>query len=374
MDAPRYIFLDTANYNHLVDDFYSRDRDVRARAERFIPRLLERGVVPTVSFFQMMEIASHGSFATVRRRFDLLSAIPCIAYVGTLMPDGGLGSVLDVLAVECRSVLDGVTDIDEIRKRVRARLFKASTGAHLFSAPSKELRVFHEMAVKNSLRSKYIESVSRSNIEQDIENTKISALINRGALKDYGERVRNVFRKQYDLGEYLSAHGDPKLSDPHGLAVQFYAPLRGMLDTSFETVADFVEYAAQLCGLDASEFDVGMTVDEFSRRAEFRNKLGVVAGLGTFSESDIPALAPGDIPSFNLYNNFRNFSHVPKRHDGSNLNDALMASMAPYFDVIVVDRRTHENLCETSDKMPDFNKYVGKFLKVPRYHDILRLI
>ncbi|MDR3570617.1 MAG: hypothetical protein P4L81_00230 [Candidatus Pacebacteria bacterium] len=315
-------------------------------------------------------MAAHADRSLVRARFDFLAELLAIGYVKSVERDGGVGSILDVHALECRTLADGVKGVENIRPEVRRKLFAVTTGRELVAPLLENLDVFCEVANKEVPKSRKIESISRSTVGEQLRDKKLSDLIENGAIKSYDERVRDVFRMQHELGEYLLAHGDEKLLDPRAIATEFYSPLRAMTGRKFSSVREFVEWSFGEEGIPLAERDFDMTVGEYCERAQFRRKMETVCASGLVSKRELDAIKPEELPSYCLYQTFRRHSHVPDRHEGGSLHDALIVATSVYADCVVVDKRTYDNLRVTEQKMKQFHTFIRSYVRVKTYRDL----
>jgi hypothetical protein len=75
------------------------------------------------------------------------------------------------------------------------------------------------------------------------------------------------------------------------------------------------------------------------------------------------------------YKSLRLHGHDLPERKGSDLTDSFLASaLSPYIDLVIVDKRTKENLRRTLQKVPAISNLLNRVEKASHYWDVAELL
>jgi hypothetical protein len=116
----------------------------------------------------------------------------------------------------------------------------------------------------------------------------------------------------------------------------------------------------------------GATVDDVGSHAEFNRNLRIASDVLGFAIPMTEAQIPQDLcPSWIVRRELKKARKKnAKRASGGDLMDSFLASIVPYTDIIVVDKRTKEYLRQVARGIPKVGAIFGQVVTAADYSDI----
>lgn len=363
---PRTLMLDSSTLNGMERDFWQQPK--RRRLERVLRTIEDQGWVMVLTAHHFIELLRHENDQVAEGRLRFLHWIagrPQVAWIQTAGRAGGLGTALDVVAREIEAQLRYGADPLAIVERVREQILR-------FGPPPvsewRDLDAIRPVLRASMEREREVASIIAADSTMPSEET--IGELRKVATRSPSEAQRVVRQMGGLLGEELTAKGDRRLRAPGSVAQRFMdsvaAELPEMNDDSSIAIDQMIRHA----GMDPDDVSDDLTFGEFSYLLESRRKIEICAQVVGLSASDVTHVSIGSLPSLQLQQalKLRRLRAHP-RASGGDLTDAYLAGFTPYFDHVIVDRRTHEYLRQI-DRASESAVPLGAFSKLARYEDL----
>lgn len=301
----------------------------------------------------------YGDTRVVAERIRVLEALPVVALVTNQRGDGVAGSIFELQAAEIFAAFrqpDAAPRM--VRNSVASEIFQLTSGAEAIRMFQRELPLLQPEFVRMAARSREIVAISRSDFT-GVGHRKVSEFLS-GKLRAPLDIQRNLAQ----LGEALEAeilqHGDKKIPDGGAVSAAF--------------MADVAERGRALAGgdnpglqilawsdVDLDEITLDTTISEVSDWAAFRTKLKHINRVLNLPWQELKRrVSESRIPSGIIDRALKQFRPRSAEWKGSDLIDTHLACLAPYCDIIFVDKRTHEGLQIARKKMKDLDSVLRR--------------
>lgn len=368
---PKFIAIDSALLGKWASDACSSDMARGKKAAEMAEDLFRSNWIPVLYWHHFEEIARHAKEEVVESRIKFLLSLPLLGWVSRADSHVEIvGSVVDLEAHEIQTFLsqDQInTHSNDFTQATRASFlrFGKPTDIPMLSI-WRELRPY---LVDMGLKQQEIASICHSS-ETMYDNVPLSILNDKttmswdAAKQLYGEEL-SFFREQ------IANKGDKRIPNPDQLAERF-------CDLVFSNVANTsaiplspTEAFMKNFGFSLADFPQDVTLGEFKEAVVRRNKLAnAVNQLGLKIENVWPILRKHLMPSEEIVSEIRKSRMSAKRASGTDLNDDYHATLIPYLDAVVVDKRTYEHLRQAKLRKPKLPLQLKKVIKASFYHDI----
>jgi hypothetical protein len=370
---PRFVALDTSSLNDWSRDWMSADASFRRRARDFGDALQANGYVPFLTLHHLLEMLAHRDEKTLGDRLAFLRDQPVIGTLGS--PEAGFGSVCDVLSAEVRAALalaDGTAE--DVRRRAKEGLVAVVSGPDALAPYAGEWMTMIRMAQEKSERARVIVAVSRATIGENSGKTVRQVLS--GNLRPKGERALALEGLRDKLHAEVAECGDSRIEDPKAVATCFFEMAMGDIGAEYENTADLFVQTMVKQNIDPREVALDMLFDDLLELVEFRRKVAVCTEDGAHvAAAAIRRVKEAQIPSWLVHKNLRKHGQDMPERKGSEMTDNFLASaLSPYIDLVIVDRRTKENVRRTLQKVPKISSLINRVEKAPKYWDVVSLL
>lgn len=363
----RLVALDSSQLGDLARDSLSPEQGRRQHARRFQNALTAEAAVPLLCYHHFEELLQHENDAVVARRLSFLRTLPAVAWVRPADGRVGLGTIVDILSAEVRAALaDPSLDAEGIRAATRDRLIKVGSGAEAIAPIEAFWRILAEVARKRAGRSREIVAITGGDIPAAPE-LRVSQLT-AGTLRDPLEAQRFTVAAQERLAADISARGDRRIADPGGVAEGFWERVRGEALGLYAPFSNPILADLRRRGIGEDDLAGDPTVGELIELMEYRGKLEVVTeacGLdctGLRSRSAMHRL-----PTWRIERGLRVHGQRRPRNAGGDLTDRHLVCLAPYADIVFVDRRTAEDVRRLRAADGDLSPMLQAVMKVGPY-------
>lgn len=372
---PKFVAIDSALLGKWAADACSEDKARQEKAAVMSEGLYGANWIPVLYWHHFEELARHAKLEVVENRIKFLLSLPLLGWISRADNRTEIiGAVVDLEAHEIKTFLSlgkTLTHSNEFIQSTRNSFLK-------FGKPSdipmfSMWREFRPYLVHMGIKQQEIASICHSS-ESKYNKVPMSALNNTTnmswdeAKQLYGEELA-FFRDQ------IANKGDKRLSNPDELASRF-------CDLVFSNVAN--TSAIQLPPAEAFMKNFGFTLDDFPKDVtlgEFKEAVvrhkkltSAISLLGLRPEDVWPTLRDHLLPSEEIVLGIRKSRINATRASGSDLNDDYHATLIPYLDAVVVDKRTHEHLRQAKLRNPEMPWHLKQVAKASFYNDIPEIL
>ncbi len=367
---PKFIAIDSSVLGKWAADAHSNDPGARKMAGNVLGHILSENWIPVICWHHIEELIRHPDEAIAEDRMKFLFALPHVAWIWTANGSDFIGSMVDVQAAEIQVHFSA--EYDSVKKRCLATRNLLLHFGKLSEIPTISLwRNLRPFAIGMGKEQQKIASIrhSKSNVNND---TPLSVLKDKRTLS-YEEAKQACQEDMPKHTQEIVERGDKRLSKHEAEAVTqvFSDKVLSHFSEKKESGRSAYEAFFEQFGHKSNEFPEDVTIGEFKYAADRRKKLGTaIQLLGLEIESVWPKLENYRLPSEEVISAIRNSRKNAIRASGSDLNDDYLASLMPYLDAVVVDKRTYEYLMQAKKRSPQISMFIGSMVKVSSYNQL----
>jgi hypothetical protein len=367
---PKLVAIDSSVLAEWAADASSPQAETGRAARQLLESLITSDWVPVLTWHHFEELVRHPEEQLVAYRMAFLGSLRHVAWIKSSAGPAHLGSIVDLIAAEVDAILSapGVAEAPP-REAVRESLVRYGSPSELETVNL--WRDARPLLQSRQIRTREIASVAHTETMQALQ-ARVLELTDMQALDDPSAEI--LFREQAtELARVLAQRGDRRLRDYVKVADIFTETVA----QAFRNIRDSGDspLSAFLREFDVPREDVteNMTLDEFADVAARRRVLRIVCrSRGLDLDHVWPRLRHVHLPSLWVQEEIRRARKTAPRASGSDLADSYLAAFSPYLDAVVVDRRTHEYLSQSCRRKRDFERRVGRFLRVSSYRSLVQ--
>jgi hypothetical protein len=175
-------------------------------------------------------------------------------------------------------------------------------------------------------------------------NVPVSQLI-AGSLRNPLEAQRSTVEMQERLASDIASRGDSRIDNPSSVAEGFFERVRGEAHSLYAPSSNPIIEDLRRRGIDDDDLAGDPTIPELIELIEYRGKLEVVADAFGLNCSMLRSRASmRRLPAWMIERGLRTFGQQRMRNAGGDLTDRHLACLAPYADLVFVDKRTAEDV------------------------------
>lgn len=369
MIIPKTVALDSSQWGDLIRDANSSELHLRREARIFAKSLLEKGYRILFSFHHLLELLAYENSEVVSERLRFIRDIEFLSWIGSETEGVVLGSILQIMAWEARMAYEFGGDVTEVRRRVKTRLIRSGSGREIVDDNPFFQALLSDWAQGRKDRSKASEAISAYKF------LKIGTTV--GQLKAGRFRTRDEAAAKANsyfegLSTDISERGDRRITDPKSIAADFLHGAIGFVDTQPDTVAELVDANFLSQGIDRDEIHDHLIVTDLLDLGLFRSQLRTAIEGTDLSFNDLKRkISREQLPHSLLSNTLKLIQDAQPERPGSNLVDRELSCLAPYVDVLYVDKRTAEYFRQAVRKNPSVGNVIGDVRKVVSWRRIL---
>lgn len=369
---PKFIAIDSSMIGKWAADACSGDISKRKQADRVMSQILADNWIPVICWHHFEELVRHNDENIAESRINFILSFPMIAWVWRADGRDDIGSVIDVLAAEIEVFLSGKQNkVDNFIDTIRSRLlhFGKPSDVPTF-AMWRDLR---PDLIALGKKQQQIASICHTSPNK-YENKPLSVLNGKGIMTT--EKAKQAYVSEIaSLTNELLEKGDKRLSNPEAVAQDFcdivFSQLVGVSNSKRSASEAFIEQF----GFSPNEFQEGITLGEFRRIVTRRKQLDISARqLGLRIEDVWPKLRGRLMPSEEIIFEIRRSRRNAPRSSGSDLNDDYLASLIPYLDAVIVDKRTYEHIRQAKRRKPEISHFIKSIFKAGFYHQLPKIL
>lgn len=367
---PKFIAIDSSLLGKWAADAHSNDSQLEKMANDVLGQILNQNWIPVISWHHIEELIRYPDEAVVENRMKFLFDLPHVAWIWNANGSDLIGSVVDVEAAEIRVHLS--SKYDSIEKRcLSTRNLLLRFGKLSETSIISHWRDLRPYAIGMGKEQQKIASICH--IESNENNdTPLSAL--KGKMNLSHEKAKQACQENIPKDtQKIVVRGDKRLSkhDAEAASQVFSDKILSLFPERKKSGISAHETFFEQFGYKSNEFSKDVTLGEFKATASRRKKMETaIQQLGLDIESVWPKLQNYLLPSEKVISEIRVSRKNAIRASGSDLNDDYLASLIPYLDAVVVDKRTYEYLVQAKKRNPQISTLIGSIVKVSSYNQL----
>lgn len=340
----RLVALDSSQLGDLARDWFSPDPSRRLHARRFHNALTAQAAVPFLCFHHVEELLQHENDAVVTRRLSFLRSLPSLAWVRPADGRPGIGTIVDLLAWEALFARGLPTQgAERVSAAAKPSLVNFGSGAEAMASLETLWPVLAALARERAVRSREIVAITAGAIPAapDVRVSQLSA----GSLLNPLEAQRSTVEMQERLANDIASRGDRRIGDPSSVAEGFFERVRGEALSLYAPSSNPIIEDLRRRGIEGNDLAGDPTIGELIELMEYRGKREVVTeAFGLDCSMLRSRAAMRRLPTWMIERGLRTFGQRRMRNAGGDLTDRHLASLAPYADLVFVDKRTAEDV------------------------------
>lgn len=366
------VVLDTSHLSRLAADSASRDAARRVSAQRFVPRLIEHGWLPLLSWHQVVELLQHGNDSLVDMRVRYLQGWPMAAWVTGDVPHVLPGSELDVFRAEVRAAYARPElDVLGVRDFALGELLSYGTGQEAVPDSLRDWRFLRPFLEEHQAHARKVAAISPWRAT-DIDSTRLANWVDK-PLRDAESTDATLARVRSLLEEEIVTRGDRRIESPRDMAADFMSDVAAnvRLVYSENSAVPLPIRMLLRAGLEPDDINPDATFRETMDLVMFRQRLKMASEAEKLPWQQVKAVVtPNRVPSAFIRESMRLHAHDQPERKGSDVNDFSLLCLAPYATETFVDKRTLESVRRSKRKVPRLGDLLGSVRKAADYHAI----
>ncbi|MDG4475470.1 hypothetical protein [Thiovibrio frasassiensis] len=369
---PKFIAIDSSILINWAGDANSNDIKRKKRAITVLEEIISQNWVPVICWHHFEELARHAEESLIASRIEFLKSFPMLAWIWRADGYDFLGSIVDVVSAEIQIfVSKQEMSKDEKRACVRSCMLRFGKPKDIPTlALWKEL---HPYCIAMGKRQQEISSVCHiSSNEQD--KTLLSELDSKSVMET--EQARQAYISEVSsVTNELIAKGDKRLDNPEEISRSFcdqvFSEVQGISNCKSKLSESFINHF----GFSKCDLPDNATLGDLKKAVVRRQQLEIsVRQLGLNIDEVWPKLKNHLLPSEEIISEIRISRKNALRSSGSDINDDYLASLIPYLDAVLVDKRTYEYLRQASIRNPHLFSSIKSIFKAGAYYQLPEIL
>jgi hypothetical protein len=292
--------------------------------------------------------------------------LPLLAWVSSASGEEGLGSIVDILAVEVSAALDQDAGAGAVRDHAADRLIKFGTGEQMLRPYESHWSILQEQARARQERTRDIVAISRSKYNA-MSKVRLTDL-EKAKVRRPAERERHFDLLNERLAEDIRLRGDKRIENPAASAGRFFDDVKSRAAAIKSDESNPTHQIMRLHGVDPSEMGADATPEDVGRLSAFRHRLLIVSEILAIPFDELKAnITEDQLPSCIIQDAIDRYRQDTPERKGSELTDNHLACLSAYADVTYVDKRTLENFRRVEQKCPELKPLVRRVEKANNY-------
>ncbi len=369
---PKFIAIDSSILINWAADATSTDIKLKKRAIGVLDGIMSQNWLPVICWHHFEELARHADENLVESRIEFLMSFPMLAWIWRADGYNHLGSVVDVVSAEIQMfVSKQEMSKDEKRACVRSCMLRFGKPQDIPTlALWKEL---HPYCIALGKRQQEISSICHiSSNEHD--KTQLSELDSKSVMAK--EQARQAYISEVSsVTNELIAKGDKRLDNPEEISRSFcdhvFSEVQGISKCKSKLSESFINHF----GFSKCDLPDNATLSDFKKAVVRREQLEISVRQLGFNLDDVwYKLKNHLLPSEEIISEIRTSRKNAPRSSGSDINDDYLASLIPYLDAVLVDKRTHEYLRQAKIRNPRFFSSIKSIFKAGSYYQLPEIL
>jgi hypothetical protein len=364
----RFVAFDTNQLGNWCRERKSSDRSARLRAARFEESLASAGIIPLLTWHHLEELLAIENQDAAASRIAFLSGLPLVAWIASANDQMTLGGIVDVLAAEVAAALTySPSSALTTRDLAAQSLIRVGSGQEAmtpFIEIWRDLQLlFWARAKNNRAHVAVVESQTF-----DISDRKVADLLN-GRLRAGTDLERQLHGMGSAMSDDIAKRGDKRISNPAAVADWFMGEVVHMAMPWTGNARDLVLRGLAQMDVEPGDIEPDTTMADIGALSVFRKRVRVAALSAGLSETRARRLPMDVFPSWLIDEALNSHAQDQAERKGSNLTDRYLAALAPYADMLFVDKRTMETFRRVFAKSPDVAQLVRDVRRATNYFD-----
>lgn len=370
------VVLDTSHLSRLATDWASSDYVRKRSAEQFVPRLLDHGWLPLLSWHQIEELLQHGDESLVDTRLRYLWSWPMTAWVTSEKPNVFPGSVLNVFTAEvCAAYSHPELDALGVRDVASTELLAYGTGIEAVPSSLSDWRLLRPMLAEQQAHAQKVAAISPWRAA-DIDRTRLADWLDKPlrSTETIDQRLSDLRTR---LEREIATRGDKRIQSATDVADDFMAEVtaNGCPVAADDSTVPPAMRILLNAGLEPDDVNPSATFRETMDLLMFRQRLKMASDSANLPWSKVKQVVTRDrLPSAIVTECMRTYGHDQPERKGSDVNDVSLLCLAPYASHTFVDKRTLESVRRAKQKASHLGGILGDVRKAAGYREIMALL
>lgn len=367
--SPKFVMLDSSALIGLASDWSGANGSVgKQRADAFLDRLDSESWTLFLTVHHIVELLGTNDPETSQKRLQLICQLPFVAWLRPACKElaGTPGSALDIVAYEFDAIINqGATTLAKVIELVRPKLIDYGKGTDIGPELIRNRDGLAKMS--ESIRERGVEVASLIRAGDPQIQAMTLREFYQSPMRNRKEVRAGLHAEANRLNRQLQAHGDKRLTQPAAAARVFISSTA----TTLESFPDgsLEELTQHIC----ASFDIphefatpDTTIGELGDLGTFAAQLRKVAPrIGLSENTPLEKEYLSLCPTWIFWKAIRECQSRAERVEGGDLNDANLATMVLYIELVHVDKRAHEYLSQVQRGYPVLAGLMKQFAKGP---------
>lgn len=367
----RMIIVDSSTLGELAEDKHSQNSTKLQRVLGFERKLRALGAPLLITDESLGEISGHEDIVRARLRVRYIQSLPCVAII---KPQGderetGATSILHLVGAEFKAQQSGITDLEEIRDRVRGTSFQYVAGSFATGGYRLDLESVKALRKQRQEQREANFVLERLNIRKNRE-TRLLALIKSvrertdqnasiDSLRDlHSDYVRSLIdRSDYEFTRERAV----RIADAALTPLIEYLQRPDYHDLEIERVKGY-EMFVSIKGKGATLFDLEQWLST-------RNVLLKCLPRKFHDKLTLENLDPKSLPTSRMIEFVRVNHQDTGTWHSSEENDRLLAAAAIYGEAGFIDMRAHDAISKKGRAGPPLTALISNVRRTKKAYE-----
>jgi hypothetical protein len=373
LTKPKFIAIDSSILSEWSKDAYSSDGTRRKIANMVLNQISSKSWIIVITWHHFEELLRYSDDTAVENRMRFILNLPLVAWVWRADGLNEIGSVVDVLAAEVKTYLSTEPDI-----ATKKFIFATKNCLLRFGIPSylPTLNKWRELRSATMVLGKMQQKIASliHATPDNNSNVPLSALRDKNPLSS--EEQKQAYRNEIStLKEELATRGDKRILQDEKTAQNFCNDIFSNIAKISESKQTMDKAFVEQFGYFQDQLPEDITLGEFKDMVvRYKNLANSVKQLGLEIGSVWPRLKECRFPSGEIISEIRISRRNAPRASGSDLNDDYIASLIPYLDAVIIDKRIHGYLLQARKRNPWIFILTDSMLKANSYRCLPNLL
>jgi hypothetical protein len=351
---PQAISLDTS-----LLAVWARDWTLgQPRALALVRSLLRSNARLLLTLHHLVELLGHGSDEVVAGRVAFVRSLEQAYWVKSRY-DNNIGSVLDLVAseVSARSA-DPSASYGMILSRTRPEVLGFGQIGHIVSLlEAPEIIAYARDQVR---RRRIVQSLLSTKVPEAGATEELVAPQQR--LVPLTSLLSNFDWQEKHTASQLKDVGDAKLTGHAEDAKLFFDELRGHARAAARGGVVRLADVLREMGIEEGDLRGVTSVDMLAGKYIWKRRSEIIARTVGLAASTVERMRPRDLPSLYLAERIADCQGKARRASGGNPDDASLACLSLYVDLVTVDKRTAEFVRQARKNFAALDAVMGRVM------------
>jgi hypothetical protein len=364
--------IDTSLLGEMSRDYWLADRHYMVRET--VDGLAAANWYIGLTFSHVTELIRHNDNRIANERLDFLRVLPHVAWIRPYNGNWFPGGIIDVhlRELECHFDTPGLSAELKI-DHLRPVLWETGTGAEIIQKDFDGWGPLRSQARRQIQDDIHYASIARSDVG-GIRKRRLSE-IRKLPIRPKNERAIAAKVFAAELNRQLLDYGDERLTQTSLAARSFTSDV---VRRVAEIGRDSDDPTAELLlehGVEEESLRPSMTMEELALLTVFGEHLKLLAQLLRPPKSlTLREITMDDLPSWLIIRELMRAHWREVRVSGSNLGDSDISGAGLYADICVVDKRTHDYIRQSRQRIPALNMLLDRYKKVSSYQQLIESV